>query len=318
MVYTVIVTYNGGKWIRKCLRSVIDDGGSRVIVIDNGSNDETVGIIEQEFQAIDLYVMGNNFGFGQANNLGILRALEKGATHVFLVNQDVYVSKGAVHKLQEVMLKEPHLGIVSPTHLNGTGSGLDQLFERYIRSARKPEGKVWLDVVFVNAAAWMISRKCLEECGGFDPFFFHYGEDHHYSYKVRHHRYMIGVLPDVHIYHDREKRPLVVPTVAHRVDFESRNFFVEACRPDRGDAISMTVKRICRSGLMGLVNWVKRKPEEAEFHFSMARKLLWSVKGISACRARNSKNEIYVLNALMNGHSVRSMSNAGEMGLGKQ
>jgi hypothetical protein len=33
------------------------------------------------------------------------------------------------------------------------------------------------DVGFVNAAAWLVTRECLEKVGGFSPSFFHYGED---------------------------------------------------------------------------------------------------------------------------------------------
>ena len=57
---------------------------------------------------------------------------------------------------------------------------------------------------FVNAAAWMISRKCLEMIGGFDPLFFHYGEDYNYCQRVQYHGLKVGIVPSSSIYHNRE------------------------------------------------------------------------------------------------------------------
>src|SRR5690606_3487544 len=62
------------------------------------------------------------------------------------------------------------------------------------------------EIPFVNAAAWMLSRKCIENIGGFDPLFFHYGEDDNYCQRVLYHGFKIGVLPKVYVIHDREER----------------------------------------------------------------------------------------------------------------
>jgi len=63
------------------------------------------------------------------------------------------------------------------------------------------------DVGFVNAAAWSMTRECLERVGGFSPSFFHYGEDDNYTQRLQFHKLKLGVLPTSRIYHDREQRP---------------------------------------------------------------------------------------------------------------
>jgi GT2 family glycosyltransferase len=60
---------------------------------------------------------------------------------------------------------------------------------------------------FVNAAAWMMTRECVEKVGGFSPSFFHYGEDDNYTQRLQFHKLKLGVLPTSRIYHDREQRP---------------------------------------------------------------------------------------------------------------
>ena len=62
------------------------------------------------------------------------------------------------------------------------------------------------EIKFVNAAAWLISRNCIETVGGFNPLFFLYGEDNDYLTRVKYHKFKVGVYPDANIYHDREDR----------------------------------------------------------------------------------------------------------------
>src|SRR5436853_176799 len=58
-------------------------------------------------------------------------------------------------------------------------------------------------VPFVNAAIWLISRKCIQEVGGFDPLFFMYAEDDDYCCRLRLHGLHIGIVPTAHAYHAR-------------------------------------------------------------------------------------------------------------------
>ena len=79
-VYTIIVTYNGDKWIEKCLRSLRDSTLSlSVLVIDNASTDKTVNIVKEQFPEFQLIETGANLGFGKANNIGLEMALQKNA-----------------------------------------------------------------------------------------------------------------------------------------------------------------------------------------------------------------------------------------------
>lgn len=213
----IIVTYNGMQWIERCLRSVLNSSvfGS-VIVVDNYSEDGTVDYIKANFPEVILLEQNENLGFGKANNIGIKRAYESGAYYFFLLNQDVYVERGTIEELINAHQKEPQYGIVSPVHLNGNGDALDFNFSKFISPARC--GKLYSDMFlnkvqnriyeteFVNAAGWLLSKKCIETVGGFNPSFFHYAEDDNYVQRTRFHQLKIGVLPNAIIYHDREDR----------------------------------------------------------------------------------------------------------------
>ncbi|WP_178984743.1 glycosyltransferase family 2 protein [Winogradskyella helgolandensis] len=218
-LYIVIVTYNGMQWLDKCLKSCVS---YPVIIVDNASTDETIPFIETNYPNVTLFKQDKNLGFGQANNLGIKYALDQGAEHVFLLNQDAYIIKDALDDLVAFQKERPEYGILSPIHITGDQKKLDKNFSYFM--LKEYTGQFYSDFVlgnklhdvyevpFINAAAWLISKKCLETVGGFDPLFFHYGEDDNYCQRVLYHNLKIGVLANVYVIHDRSdrKREMVV------------------------------------------------------------------------------------------------------------
>lgn len=202
------------EWLPKCLEGVKQ---SPVLIVDNNSSDGTENFIKANHPEVIILQQNKNLGFGQANNIGISYALGKGADYVFLLNQDAYLEDGSLEKLIEVSKKNPQFGILSPIHLNGKGDRLDENFSNYLNYRANPDfysdhilKKPLLEIYkvpFVNAAGWLISRECLETVGGFDPIFFHYGEDDNYCQRLNYHGFRIGVVPVAILLHDREDRP---------------------------------------------------------------------------------------------------------------
>lgn len=68
----------------------------------------------------------------------------------------------------------------------------------------KPKPKLFR-APFVNAAAWLLPVSTINTIGGFDPIFFHYGEDNNYCQRILYHNLKIGVVLGTFIRHDREK-----------------------------------------------------------------------------------------------------------------
>ncbi|RSK40509.1 glycosyltransferase family 2 protein [Mangrovimonas spongiae] len=209
----IIVTYNGLRWIKRCLESC---GDYPVVVVDNASTDGTVGFIEQQFPNVILLKQDTNLGFGQANNLGISYALNHGAKQVFLLNQDAYLEKGSLKALIATQKQHSEFGVISPIHLTGDGKMYDRQFYNVINEHHEwlpknlpditPKAKP-ISISFVNAAGWLVSKSCLVKVGGFDPLFFHYGEDNNYCQRVLYHGFKVGVITTSFIKHDREHRP---------------------------------------------------------------------------------------------------------------
>ena len=212
-IIIVIVTYNGMQWIEKCLDSIPKH--FNIVIVDNNSTDGTVQFIQDNYSFIELMQQTKNLGFGAANNIGISYAIKNGADYVFLLNQDAYLGVDTVDNLIEIHKNNKEFGVLSPIHLNGKGNNLDLNFSNYINLSKK----LWFDalkhqftkeiyeVPFVNAAAWLVPIETFKTLGGFDPIFFHYGEDDNYCQRCKFHTIKIGVVPNNYIYHDREDRP---------------------------------------------------------------------------------------------------------------
>lgn len=214
LIYSIVVTYNGCKWLDKCLGSLINSTvPTKILVIDNKSTDGTPDKIRSMFPSVEIIETGQNLGFGKANNIGLTRALNESADYVFLLNQDAWVEADTIEKL--VSAQSSEYAILSPVHLNGQGDALDSNFAYYLLNSLTPAiiSDIYLnrvkdlyEIQYVNAAAWLLNMKCVEIVGGFDPSFFMYGEDDNYILRVKYYGFKIGICPSAKIYHGRQFR----------------------------------------------------------------------------------------------------------------
>ncbi len=219
-ILAIIVTYKGKQWYDRCFGSLLESViPVDVFVVDNASGDGSLEYIQEHFPQLHLVASEKNLGFGQANNKGFRYALDNGYDYVFLLNQDAWLhAPDAIERLVEVAEQHTEYGIVSPLHLYGSGERITIGMKHNLMSMITPENDCYSDAVlghtmhdiyevnYVCAAAWLLPIKTLQTIGGFDPIFFHYGEDDNYMQRVTYHGLKIGVCPQSAICHDVEFR----------------------------------------------------------------------------------------------------------------
>jgi len=214
-VWAVVVHFNGEEWIRQCLQSLSQSTlPLTIVVIDNQSTSRVgIDIIQNEFPCVTFIQSTENVGFGRANNTGLRLALENQADFAFLLNQDAWIEPDTVEKLVVISQQNPSFGIISPFHLNKDKSALEYGFANYLRADKCPDlisdiyfrqEKSVYPLPFVNAAAWLITKRCLQVVGGFDPLFFMYGEDVDYCQRCQYHHFAVGTSPQTTICHARD------------------------------------------------------------------------------------------------------------------
>ena len=216
-VLAVVVTYNAMRWADRCLGSLLRSSlKPAVLVVDNGSSDGTREHVRSAFPEVRLECRPENPGFGAANNIGLRMALEEGFDFVYLMNQDAWVEEDTLELLAAA--HRPEFGVLSPVQNTAEGAP-DANFQRWcgssLRRAGAQPGKTSMDAVpgivevpFVMAAHWLVSRGALRKVGGFSPAFRQYGEDDNYIDRLHWHGFSCGVVPAASAVHDRSGRSL--------------------------------------------------------------------------------------------------------------
>jgi GT2 family glycosyltransferase len=303
IVYTIIVTYNGRTWIEKCLNSLLNSSYSNhIVVIDNCSSDDTVPFIKQHYPQVQLIESAKNLGFGQGNNIGLEIALANQCEHVFLLNQDAWVEKNTIELLVKAQREQPKFGILSPVHLNGNGSKLDEDFYFFLKKANISSllygrlvnthcDTLIITTPFVNAAAWLISSECLRKTGGFDPVFFHYGEDDNYAQRTIYKGFQLGILSTTRIYHDKTPSLSGIPmNLQKQRNWEWKEFLIHACNPFRHTYKGFVLRRFVRLLLMGIVNCFQFNSKQMQINFWMAHKILLNFSNISKSQKESKQS----------------------------
>lgn len=195
-VAAVIVNYNGGKLLGRCLDALHAQTLPlyRIIVVDNASSDGSVESIVGKHSTVQVLRCAENFGFAKGNNLGIAAAED--CEWVACLNPDAFPEPDWLERLVKGACLHREFDFFGcklvqaehPDRLDGTGdvyhvSGLGW---------RRDHGKKESQAVRENgeifapcAAAALYRRDILLEVGGFDETFFCYFEDVDLAFRLR-------------------------------------------------------------------------------------------------------------------------------------
>jgi len=204
-IYSIVITYNGEQWVDKCFKSLVNSNivNHHMLAIDNGSTDNTLQLIRQNYPTVEIIETGQNLGFGKANNIGMRKAIGANADYVFLLNQDAWVQENTISQLVAFAEKHPEYSILSPMqYYNDTI--LDFKFAKYYKRGKLNENGI-VDVGFVNAAIWLIRTSDLKHYGLFHESFSHYGEDAEICQRIILNKGKIGIVDNIKGFHEREQ-----------------------------------------------------------------------------------------------------------------
>jgi GT2 family glycosyltransferase len=168
-----------------------------IIVVDNGSTDGSVDMLEARFPYVKLIRSNENLGFAKANNVAIR---ESQGRYIALVNPDVQVLPGCLDALADFLDQHPDVGNVGPRVFNpdmtqqSTCRRFPNLWNNFcsatalataFKNSRIFAGEhMWffrhdrtLPVDVLVGCFWMARREAFEAAGLLDEDFFVYGED---------------------------------------------------------------------------------------------------------------------------------------------
>lgn len=211
-IYCVIPNWNGKDYITNCLRSIVSQSiKANIIVVDNGSVDGSVDLIEKEFPEVFLIKNDKNYGFAGGVNRGIQKAIDMGAEYVALFNNDAIADKRWLEELVSCLQKNPKTAIATCKFLDSKGNKFDSTGDIYTtwglsypRGRGEPVSDVYdnRNLVFgASGGASLYRTSLFKEIGLFDQEFFAYFEDVDISFRAQLAGWKVRYVPTAIAYH---------------------------------------------------------------------------------------------------------------------
>ncbi len=197
-IFAAVVNWNRPEDTLRCLRSLKESRpvAPQVIVVDNGSSDDSADQISAGFPDATLVRNAHNLGFARGYNQAIRMALEAGAGYILVINNDAFLKQDALADLLEV-LEDPAVGVAAPAiyfagepeTIWSIGGRFRPLIWEVTQDAyrERDAGQLppRLEQDFITGCCFLAPRATLEQTGLFDERFRVYYEDFDFSQRVR-------------------------------------------------------------------------------------------------------------------------------------
>jgi GT2 family glycosyltransferase len=209
-VAVVVLNWNGVDDTISCLESLRNATiPVHVIVVDNGSTDDSVQRIEALDLADELISTGANLGYAAGNNAGLRLALDAGFDVVAILNNDTIVAGDALKLLlEELPATEPRAVSPDIRYFDRPGESwfaggvIDRGWPRHLQPAElagddlAPRSSECLSGCCIVAR-----RETWELVGLFDPSYFMIFEDSDWSMRALRHGVSLYVVPTSMVQH---------------------------------------------------------------------------------------------------------------------
>lgn len=215
----IILNWNGAALLRRYLPSVIEGTNADiadVVVVDNGSTDESRQVLETEFPEVRTLYFDTNYGYAEGYNRAIAQL---GYEYSLLLNSDVAVPAGWLEPLYDFMLRNPDVAACQPKILSETrksdfeyagasGGFVDKHGYPYCRgrifgTVETDNGQYddVIDIFWATGAALFVRTDVYLRAGGLDKDFFAHMEEIDLCWRIHQAGARICVVPSSKVYH---------------------------------------------------------------------------------------------------------------------
>lgn len=211
-VSIIVVNYNGGEHLRRCLESLVNDSypNPEIIVLDNASSDESLAAATSSQKYPDITFIRSSRNLGYAGGINHVLSSATGE-YVAVLNMDVTVEAGWLKPLVQFLEEHKHVGAVNPLitladglNINAGGQNIHITglgFNRWLGRAVNTVKRTPLRIPGIQGSAFVTSRALLELIGGMDEDGFLYHEDVNFSWLLRMMGFELYCLPESVVRH---------------------------------------------------------------------------------------------------------------------
>jgi N-acetylglucosaminyl-diphospho-decaprenol L-rhamnosyltransferase len=198
-VTVVVLTYNRAQEVLRTLSylSALEEQ-SPIILVDNGSSDETASWVAQAYPLVDIVRLDRNIG-AAARNAGVQRAA---TPYVALCDDDTWWEPGSLRRAADILDAHQSIAVVTAKVLVGPEEREDPTSTEMARSPlSRPAGFPGPAILGFLAGASMIRRDAFLQVGGFEPNFFLGGEEALVAYDLAEAGWAMIYLPTAVVHH---------------------------------------------------------------------------------------------------------------------
>ena len=197
VIACIVLNWNGGLDTERCIRSLMDSKGTNpdIVVVDNGSSDGSPERLMELFPQVSMLCQSANLGVAKAFNIGVEWALVRGHEFIFFLNNDAILQEDCLAILEEVLMREGSVSVVSPRILDGSvpgklwfDGGRRNVFGDFVHvgMGHSTSGEEQIrQTDFASGCAMLVRSDAFEEVGVFDEKYFAYSEDAEWCSRVK-------------------------------------------------------------------------------------------------------------------------------------
>jgi len=211
----LILNWNGKHILKPCLDSIkkIDYSNYSVMVIDNGSSDDSVKMVNENFPEVDILELKKNYGYSGGYNRCFTKLKDEPSEYIMLLNNDTEVDSDILNSFNDAREKfgDNHIygGKIyyqgNPEKIWYAGGNMNlkyaKISHRGIRQNDSAEFSKPLQTDYITGCCLFTSMEVINQLNGFDERFNMYGEDVDLCLRAKKEEINCYYWPDAKLYH---------------------------------------------------------------------------------------------------------------------
>ncbi|MFT5365460.1 MAG: GT2 family glycosyltransferase [Candidatus Latescibacterota bacterium] len=190
-VAVVVVNWNGAAFIERCLDAVLGQSHvpEEIVVLDNGSSDESIALIQSRFPSVRLVLRSKNEGFARGYNLAIAQTQ---SPYVLILNTDVFLDRDFLLYGLQALHQAPDIGSVAAKVYQADTDQVEnvgQFLQPWLKMVNSRVTDLPEFVFSGSGAALLCRREMLDDIVWqdtyFDESFFLYWEDADLAWRAQ-------------------------------------------------------------------------------------------------------------------------------------
>lgn len=215
-VYVLLLNWNGKELMEDSITSYLknDYPNFEVVMIDNGSTDDSVEYVKKNFPEVIILQNEKNLGYSGGFNVGLDYAFNRNnADYVLISNNDVKAHQKVISQLVNVAETDERIGFVTgkvyyydnPDILQTVGKKEDPIRWNGDHIGDREEDKGQYDEIveriFIDDIFTLVRRELYIEVGGYDTTFFLQAEEYDWQARAKKRGYKMFYTPHAKIWH---------------------------------------------------------------------------------------------------------------------